>query len=339
MDFINTKTKVVVVTYGNRWSLLSKTLNSVLKFEEVDEVVVVQNGNSYDLSSKLEELSKVTLIKKNKNTGSAGGFWTGLNYLDSKNINNFNILILDDDNLLDADVFNQLKKVEKLHKYNEKHIWSLFRPNVQGDYIFEESLEKSKASFANTINGFTFIHIFNKHYRYKKKKYNDLVKVITSPYSGLIFPAKMLSDVGLPNRNFYLYSDDIDFTFRISEAGYDILKYKNAKAFDQGIAWQVLNDKKDKNRGAFFLTNDIYRPLYMYRNELYISYNRFRNNNFIFWINYYLLQIWMIVDYMPKNKDGINKFLLLKRAMRQGVHGSLGKSLWIEKTKEKSNDC
>ncbi len=50
-------------------------------------------------------------------------------------------------------------------------------------------------------------------------------------------------------------------------------------------------------------------------------------------MNYYFLQLWMFIDYMPKNINGIKKFLLLKKAMRQGVKGVLGKAQWIEKTR------
>lgn len=333
MDFENLVTKVVVVTYGERWPLLKKTLDSIMKHKRIDEVIIVQNGLEYDLQSKISSFPKLKLIINEKNEGSAGGFYVGLKYLKNKSEHNFNVLIMDDDNIIDDNAFKALNCAEHLYSYENKHIWSLFRPEVQSDLAFSEEFEKTIDSIFNTINGFTLLHVLFKNYKMIPRKYAEVNRLITAPYSGLIFPVKLLDEVGLPNKDFYLYSDDIDFTLRITRNGYQIYQYKEAKSYDQGIAWQEINSIKKTNRGAFFTTDEIYRPLYTYRNELYISYIELKSNNLIFWMNYYFLQLWMFIDYMPKNINGIKKYLLLKKAMRQGVKGVLGKAQWIEKTR------
>ncbi|MFZ8341019.1 hypothetical protein ACO1LU_14805, partial [Staphylococcus aureus] len=79
-----------------------------------------------------------------------------------------------------------------------------------------EEFEKTIDSIFNTINGFTLLHVLFKNYKMIPRKYAEVNRLITAPYSGLIFPVKLLDEVGLPNKDFYLYSDDIDFTLRIT---------------------------------------------------------------------------------------------------------------------------
>jgi GT2 family glycosyltransferase len=337
MDFENVPTKAVIVTYGKRWNLLSKTIDSVYSNSSINEIVLVQNGNLYDIRKHISQKRNIKLIVNDENLGSAGGFWCGLRELYYRNNEEFNILILDDDNILDENAFEYLKKAEKLIPNSDKHIWSLFRPNVQSLDSFNSILEKSKESILNTINGFTIMHIFNKQYKFNKRRFRKIANIITAPYSGMVLPLDVLRNVGLPNKDFYLYSDDIEFSLRISNHGYHIYQTIAAKAFDQGIAWQKLDKKNHKNRGGFFEADEVYRALYMYRNELYISYRYLKTNAFLFWVNYYSLQLWMFSIYMPKDKEGIRKFNMLRKAMKQGIKGELGRSKWIESTREENN--
>ena len=114
MDFENLVTKVVVVTYGERWPLLKKTLDSIMKHKRIDEVIIVQNGLEYDLQSKISSFPKLKLIINEKNEGSAGGFYVGLKYLKNKSEHNFNVLIMDDDNIIDDNAFKALNCAEHL---------------------------------------------------------------------------------------------------------------------------------------------------------------------------------------------------------------------------------
>lgn len=323
----------VVVTYGKRFDYLIKTVKSLLQQEKISKIIVVQNGIEYDLPSKLDNYSTITVVQNSENQGSAGGFWTGLNRVSNCEFNGMNVLVLDDDNILDLGAINELAKAELLYDYPE-HIWSFFRPNVQSKKEFSNSIEKTYKSLTDTINGFTIEHAFNKNKGTKPRKYKDVNCLVTSPYSGLFFPQELLAVIDLPNKNFYLYSDDIEFTLRIQKSGFLILQYQDACAYDQSVAWQSLTKDNKKSRKAFFLTSELYRPLYMYRNEVYISYHILKKNIFLLSLNYHLLQLWLLILYMPKNQIGIKKFRLLRRAMADGKSGKLGKSKWIESTRD-----
>lgn len=322
----------VVVTYGRRFDFLRKTINSLVKQNQIKKIVIVQNGNDYDLIGLMKEKSKVHVIRNEKNLGSAGGFKKGMNYISGVKFNDYNVLVLDDDNVLDEEAIAELNIAEK--DFNGvKHIWSLFRPNVQSEDSFDKSTEKTIDSLANTINGFTIEHVFNEKKGEVKRLFPKVNSLIVAPYSGLFFPQFLLTTVGLPDSSFYLYSDDIDFTLRISQAGFKILQSKNARCYDQSVAWQVLDESNHKSRGAFFSTSEIYRPLYTYRNEVFISFHRLCTNKIMTYINYFFLQFWLFFCFMPKNKIGLRKFMYLRRAMIDGKKGNLGKSEWIENTR------
>lgn len=322
----------VVVTYAKRFNYLKKTIEAIRKQDKIKKIIIVQNGVEYDLKKHFFNHTEITVLQSSKNLGSAGGFWIGLKHITQMKTNKLNVLILDDDNIIDTKAIYELQKAEKLYRYNA-HIWSLFRPNVQQIDRFNTSTEKTIKSLNNTINGFTFEHLIYKKKDEVARKYPKINSLVTAPYSGLFFPGELISNIGLPNRDFYLYSDDIDYTLRIKRSGFLILQCRQACCYDQSVAWQTLDKKNKKNRGAFFSTTEIYRPLYTYRNEVYISYHSLCTNKFILSLNYFLLQLWLFLSYMPKNRIGYNKFLQLKHAMSDGKKGILGKSVWIENTK------
>lgn len=331
MDF-NRSVVAVVVTYAQRLEFLIKTIDSLTKQRKITQIVVVQNGIDYDLPKAVKDYSTVSVIQNQENLGSAGGFWSGLNEALEQKFRNTNILILDDDNVLDVKALDELQKAEASQKFPD-HIWALFRPNVQSKKGFSNPTERTYKSLNNTINGFTLEHLINKEKGTVPRRYADINCLATAPYSGLFFPQELLSTVGLPNRDFYLYSDDIDFTLRISKLDILILQCKSARCYDQSVAWQTLGKDNKKSRGAFFSTSEIYRPLYTYRNEVYISYHSLNTNSSLLFLNYCALQLWLFVAYMPKNRIGLTKFKLLKHAMADGRHGTLGKSKWIENTR------
>ncbi|APT19029.1 glycosyltransferase [Amylolactobacillus amylotrophicus DSM 20534] len=336
MDF-NREIVAVVVTYNNRFNYLVKTVKSLVQQEKISKVIIVQNGVQYDLPSLLNKYSSVSVIQNSDNQGSAGGFWLGFKYVSNVEFKNMNVLVLDDDNILDSEAINELEKAESLHDY-PAHIWSLFRPNVQSKKQFNKTSERTYDSLTDTINGFTIEHLFNKNKGNEPRKYKDVNCLITSPYSGLFFPQELLKSIDLPNKNFYLYSDDIEFTLRIQRFGHLILQYQYACAYDQSVAWQTLEEDNSKSRKSFYITSEIFRPLYTYRNEVYISYYILKRNKFLLSLNYYLLQLWMLISYMPKNRTGVKKFMLLRRAMADGKKSILGKSTWIENIREAQNE-
>ena len=76
------KTTAVIVTYSNRFHLLSQAIESILN-ECVENIIVVDNCSIKESKDKLQSLelelkNKLKVIYLDKNYGSAGGFKRGL---------------------------------------------------------------------------------------------------------------------------------------------------------------------------------------------------------------------------------------------------------------------
>jgi len=95
-----TKVIVLTVTYGNRWKFLSQVADAVMRDSHVYKLVIVDNASENYKEIKHfadNHTDRVEIIHKGSNTGSAGGFATGLEYI--KNLNCDYVLLLDDDNV------------------------------------------------------------------------------------------------------------------------------------------------------------------------------------------------------------------------------------------------
>ena len=143
-----------------------------------------------------------------------------------------------------------------------------------------------------------------------------------APYSGLLIGLSVINTVGFPNEDMYLYSDDIEYTFRIAESGIDILQTFDANIRDIAGSWY--NSKKSNVHDAFFKgTEENYRALYAYRNEAYLAKYIFQQNVLLSTLNYYAWMMNIIIRRMPKNKKGFRQL----RQLIKVIHLAKGKSL------------
>ena len=121
----------------------------------------------------------------------------------------------------------------------------------------------------------------------------------------------------------YLYSDDIEYTFRISESGIDILQVFDANIRDIAGSW--FDSKKHNVHDAFFEGNeDNYRALYAYRNEAYLAKYIFQKNIFLGNLNYSAWIVNIILRRMPKNRKGFRQLRKVIKMIRLGRKKILG---------------
>ena len=130
---------LITVTYGNRSNYFKKVIESSLD-EGVDQIVIVDNGSIAESRIELYELCKkderVHLLRNDENTGSSGGFYTGIEYV----MNNFNsvfVWLLDDDNV-------PQKNALKILTYN----WSKLKKIVGKDVVlYSNRIAQEEDSF------------------------------------------------------------------------------------------------------------------------------------------------------------------------------------------------
>lgn len=229
----------VVVTY-NRKELLCECIDALLKqsYSKFD-ILVVDNHSTDGTSNALEVYeSSINYIDTGSNLGGAGGFQFGLNCAVSKSYEY--IWLMDDDCIANADALENLVEFADNNEFGflaSKVEWvdgSLCNMNIQRD-----KLTKSIQDFSRPV-----------------------IDVCMSTFVSLFVPSNIVETVGLPIKEFVIWTDDLEYTRRISKS-YRCYLLTNS----------VVVHKTKNNSGANIALDSedrIERYRYAYRNEMYL---------------------------------------------------------------------
>ena len=97
------KTSVLIPAY-NEGSRIRKTIMGIMDIEEIDDIVVVDDGSADETYSQIEGMDKVRAYKLEKNMGKGYAMNHGLGHMDGADIIVF----------LDADVCESSSEIKKL---------------------------------------------------------------------------------------------------------------------------------------------------------------------------------------------------------------------------------
>ena len=253
---------ILIVTYGDRLEILKKTLIHILDNFSFP-IVLIENNIEKSTSDFLRSINKVNLklISSNENLGSAGGYSKGLKYIRSNFSSVERILLLDDDNFISVD------GIKKILKVNQNQNELLVCNSVKRNDIFVNKCSK---------NNFLGLNIF--------KRKNNVLKC--APYGGLVLPIKVLSDVGFPREDMFLYGDDHEYTYRIFQSGFKLKFCKEIHIIDLIFS----HEKRSTVHRYFqdeFEENLLY---YQIKNHTYLSCLQ-KNNHLLFYFNLCLFLI------------------------------------------------
>lgn len=214
---MNYKIAAVVVTH-NRIELLKKCLESLRnQTYKLNEIIVINNSSSDGTLEWLQEQNDLTVITQ-ENSGSAGGQYTGIKTAYEKGY--------DWIWCLDTDVIAELNALE----------------------MFLES-----KVFTNPLVGFLSSVIFYKDgklcnvnvpYLPIEKKIvesfveDESLEIISASFGSVLFNKKSIDVVGFPDTRYFIWGDDVDYTFRIIEKGFKGFLIKQSRA----IHHSPLND-------------------------------------------------------------------------------------------------
>ncbi len=318
----------LIVTYGNRFEYL-KTVVEKLTALGVGGVVVVDNDSTKESQEKLTHLSKridiLNIIHLEYNTGSAQGFSTGLKSLiqieECKKI-----WLLDDDNLPNDNALNSLMKKWSLidAKSDIKCLLSL-RPARQ-EYV--NVAKNQKGYLFPSSNCFLGFSIFEKlklikTYSDKFKSGNILMEVPYAPYGGMFFEKAILDDIGLPDNSFFLYSDDHEFSYRITKTGGKIILVPDSIIDDIDESWYLKSKEKRINK---LLKSSKFRVYYYVRNRVFFERKDLITKRMIYYLNM-MIYLFLLFVFSLKNKGN---FFVLLCAVRDGFRGRLGRNKKFE---------
>ncbi len=311
------KIAALIVTYGSRISLLNEVLRALAdQTVKVNKVIVVDNG----LQDKFDPTSwnsyfAIHVIRFNENKGTAQGFSAGLDFA-LQDASDF-LWILDDDNRPDKKTLKVLLQYYKflISKVGHKNISILCNRIMLDGRV--RSIRQLKT------DEFLGFHIFkrdNKNY----SRSEGITEIFVASYGGLFIPSHLIAEVGLPNKDFFLYEDDIEWTKRLIEKGGKIFYCHDAIIREIDASWWT----RRQSRVTPLVDPDTQdkKIYYGVRNRVFLEYKNAKT--VIFFINAFVRLSWLLKEAcLSKNKKAsLKKFFLILRASSHGILGKLGRS-------------
>ena len=187
------KTAAVVVTY-NRIEMLKKCIEALQKQTVACDILVINNDSSDGTDRYLSEETDVIHIRLEENTGGAGGFYEGMRQAVLRGYDY--VWVMDDD------CFPESTALEYLLKTHEQ---------LQG----EEGWLSSRCLW---IDGQLCPMNIQRISPYKDvKDFRDaVITAQMASFVSLFIPSDVIRKSGLPIKEFFIWTDDWEFTRRIS---------------------------------------------------------------------------------------------------------------------------
>lgn len=231
----------VVVTY-NRKDCLLRCLTALGEQTAPVDVLVVDNASTDGTAEALQPLlsDRVRYRNTGENLGGAGGFQYGVRWAVTEG---YDLLwLMDDDCIPEAYALEALLTADK---------------RLEGHYGFLSGMAYWRdGSLCNMNLQKTGI----------RSKIEDLsspvVPVVMATFVSLLVPARRVREVGLPIKEFFIWSDDLEYTRRLSR------RYPCYAV----TASRVLHDMRHNNKVniATDSLDRLGRYAYLYRNEVYL---------------------------------------------------------------------
>ena len=236
---------VLIVTF-NRFSLLLEEIESIRKQSYQDFDIIVVNNDSTDgtLSWLMQQPDIITITQPN--LGGAGGFFTGMKYIAE---NGYEYCWLMDD-----DVECDVNALEVL----------LDRADGISDLGFLCSRVFGVSGNLMNVPLVDDRFIQNHYPTWMDRIDDNLIKVKAATFVSVLVPTKNIIKFGLPIKEYYIWGDDYEFTFRLSQS------LKSYCAFNS----KVIHKRVQQAKLSFFAEQEKVRL----GNYYYMLRNTYLNN-------------------------------------------------------------
>jgi hypothetical protein len=305
------KIAAIVLTYRQRAHYLKKCLESLSQQTYPFEAIYVFDNNSHFTTKELV----AEFQKKNnslyyhffsKNLGSTA-YSLALEDVSKQNKYSW-IFIIDDDGILRKDALENLLKSEK---FNEKNSF-LSCKRIDSDNKIEERERGWFNEFKLEVDPIKKID-------YEKES----VELGHSSYMGMLVNQKAISQCGFPDRKFYLYLDDIEYSMRLR-------KYGSAFLIPKSI---VIHSEPRKERQIIKFgvkrtkIEDLWRDYYGFRNYFLLRKSVNRPIVMLIAIFFRFLRSLFAIIILDDNK--IVRLNLLFKSLNDAIHKRFGETLII----------
>ena len=291
-DYMECKNEVcaVVVTF-NRKDKLRKCIDCLKEQAEVKcDILIVDNASSDGTREMIDSdfsLPGLYYYNTGKNLGGAGGFEYGIREAVLKNYKY--IWIMDDDTWPEEDALSALFKADK--RLNGD--WGLLSSLA---FWTDGSICRMNIQKKNIIK-----HIGKKEYE------KELVPIKMCSFVSLLVKSDVIKDVGLPIGEYFIWTDDYEFTGRITR------KYKGFFIPSSHVVHAM-----NKHTRVNFATDDsdrIERYRYIYRNDVHC----YRQYGFWGWIYLILKDGYTVLNILLKSEVKAEKIKVLLTGFKEGL--------------------
>ena len=284
----NKKVIAVVVTY-NRKELLKEAIEALLNQEYNNcDILIVDNASTDGTKEYIDELlndNKVHYENTGANLGGAGGFNFGMRKAVEMGCDF--VWVMDDDCIVHKDSLTELLNADK---------------KLNGNYGFLSSKVLWKD------NSICKMNIPKKTFSTWLKEFDKPVQEIAmASFVSLFVKTDIIKEMGLPIKEFFIWTDDWEFTRRISR------KYKC-----YFISNSIVTHKSKNNEGADISTVEgerVERFKYLYRNDVVL----YRGEGLKGWILLYIRLILHKLRILKSDKkDKKERIKIINNAIKEG---------------------
>lgn len=282
------KVIAIVVTY-NRKELLKECVNALLNQDYKNcDVLIVDNASTDGTKEYLEDELKeqrVHYVNTGANLGGAGGFNYGMK--EAYKIGCDFMWIMDDDCIVHNDSLTELMNANE--ELKEEYGFLSSKVLWKDDSICKMNIQKQKFS------------------RWLKDFDKNMQPIAMASFVSLFIKTSIVEEMGLPIKDFFIWTDDWEYTRRISR------KYKCYY-----VAKSIVTHKSKLNEGASIATVDgdrLDRFKNMYRNDVVL----YRREGIKGWILLYirlLLHKFRILK--SKKEDKKKRIKIIDNAIKEG---------------------
>ena len=258
----------VVVTY-NRKECLLRCIGALRSQRGArTDILVVDNASPVGTAEALKplvETGQILYRNTGENLGGAGGFNFGMRLAVEAGYDY--LWVMDDDCIPEPDALAALLRADA---------------RLEGDYGFLSGIAYWRDGTPCLMN------VQKTDLWHKLEDYSSpLVPVVMATFVSAFIPAKRVREVGLPIREFFIWSDDLEYTRRLSRK-WPCYAVTGSRA---------LHDMKsnDKVNIATDSLDRLPRYAYLYRNEVYL----YRREGLMGWlylfarVGLHLFKIWL----------------------------------------------
>lgn len=208
----------VVVTYNRKELLLNCLAALKNQTYAIDHIIVVNNASKDGTVDFLAENGWVnsdqfTLITLNENLGGAGGFHAGIEFAYKEGFDY--IWLMDDDGLPAVDSLAELIPYAADDVYIGPLVLNIKNPN---ELTFTLRLPNSKTVLSHLAD----VNIATK---------DNIIPDIVMPFNGILFSRELVKKIGLPKQEYFIWGDDMEYTWRARKYCFRIFTVVSAHFF------------------------------------------------------------------------------------------------------------